>query len=373
MRPVSAEFLRTVCGSHRMVMEARVVAPGQTGVAPDGLLLDVQDGDVQLDGTADVRSTLDMTVVGAGLWPTRPSDPLAPYGNEIHIRRGIRYSAGRTEWVSLGYHRIDTPAQDQVPDGPIRISGQDRMAGIKDSRLVAARQYRVGSTVGAVVEHLVREVYPSAVIEWDDDTSGTVLRRSLMVEQDRYEFLHELVTAHAKIWYWDHRGHLVIKSPPPSTAPVVTVAHGPGGVLVRLARELSREGVYNGIVVTGEGADTVIPARAVAVDNDPSSPTWWYGPFGPVPDFYASPFIVDDGQARAAASAMLAARLGTPYNVDFSMVPNPALEPWDPVRVTFPGRSEVHVIERLTVPLTASGEMTATSREQTLINIGVIG
>ncbi|PZG14416.1 DUF5047 domain-containing protein [Micromonospora craterilacus] len=369
MRPVSDAFLRTISGSHQMVAEARVVAPGQTGVAPDGLLLAVESGDVQLDGTADVRSTVDLTVVGEGMWPSRPADPLAPYGNELHLRRGIKFSSGRTEWVSLGYHRIDSPKQDEVPNGPIRLTAQDRMAGLKDAQLVAARQYLTGSTVGSVLEHLVREVYPAAVIEWDDETPSTTLRRSLMVEQDRHAFLAELVTAHGKIWYWDHRGVLVIKGVSPSTSPVYTVSHGAGGVLVRLSRELSRDGVRNACVAVGEGADTVVPARAVVIDNDPASPTFFYGPFGQVPEFFSSPFIVDNGQARVAAAAILARSLGLPYSVDFSMVPNPALEPWDPVRITYPGRSETHRIERITVPLTAAGEMTATTREQTLINL----
>ncbi|PZG18986.1 DUF5047 domain-containing protein [Micromonospora craterilacus] len=370
MRPVSEEFLRTVRSSHRMVAEARVVAPGQTGVAPDGLLLQIESGDVQLDGTADVRSTIDLTVAGRGLWPTRPSSPLAPYGNEIHVRRGVQYRSGRTEWVSLGYFRIDSPSQAEVPDGQIQIAGQDRMAGIKDAQLTAARQYPTGSTLGAVVEHLVREVHPAAVIEWDDDTPATVLRRSLMIEQDRYEFLAELVQAHGKVWWWDHRGHLVIKSPPPTTVPVFEVSHGAGGVLVSLARELSRDGVHNGVVAVGEGADTVVPARAVVIDNNPSSPTYWFGPFGQVPQFFSSPFLIDNGQARAAAASILARSIGLPYSVDFGLVPNPALEPWDPVRITYPGRSETHVIERLTVPLVATAEMTATTREQTLINLG---
>jgi hypothetical protein len=368
VRPVSEAFLRTVRGSHRMVVEARVVAPGQTGVAPAGELLAVEAGDVQLDATADVRSTLDLTVVGDRLWPTRPSDPLAPYGNEIHVRRGIRYSSGRTEWVSLGYHRIDSPSQEQVPDGPIRITAPDRMAGIKDARLLAARQYLAGSTLGVVVADLVQEVYPWAVIEWDDDTAASTLGRSLLVE-DRYEFLHELVTSYGKIWYWDHRGHLVIKDPPSPADPVYVVSHGADGVLVSLSRELSREGVYNAVVALGEGADTVVPARAVVVDNSPESPTYFYGPFGQVPRFYSSPFIVTNGQARSAAAALLSRSIGLPYSVDFSMVPNPALEPLDPVRVTYPRRSEIHVIERLTVPLTAAGEMTAVTREQTLINL----
>jgi hypothetical protein len=49
------------------------------------------------------------------------------------------------------------------------------------------------------------------------------------------------------------------------------------------------------------------------------------------------------------------------------------LEPLDPVLVRYSNRdaAETHVIEQLTVPLVASAAMTATTREQTLIAIGV--
>jgi hypothetical protein len=113
--------------------------------------------------------------------------------------------------------------------------------------------------------------------------------------------------------------------------------------------------------------------RALAVDSNPDSPTYWSGPFGKVPRFYSSPFITTTVQAQSAAASILRQSLGLPYSVDFSLVPNPALEPLDPVLVRYSNRdaAETHVIEQLTVPLVASAAMTATTREQTLIAIGV--
>lgn len=373
MRPVSAAFLRTVRGSHRMVAEVRVVAPGQTGVDPTGVALAVDEdagGDVQVDGAADVRSTVEVTVVGRGMWPTRAADLLAPFGNELFVRRGIRYGNGVTEWVSLGYHRIYTPEQDDAPDGPIRVSGKDRMSGIVDGRLTAPRAFPASTTYGAMLSALVTEIYPWATIEWDDATSGQQIGRQIIAEEDRYAVLNDLVTSVGKVWWWDHRGVLVVRTPPSPTAPVWDVNHGEGGVLVQLGRRLTREGVYNAVVAVGEGADTAMPVRSVAVDLNPNSPTYWHGPFGKVPRFYSSPFITSESQAASAASSLLRQHLGLPYAVDFTAVPNPALEPYDAVRVTYPGRTEVHVLDRLTIPLTAAAPLTASTREQTTTLIG---
>lgn len=347
-----------------MVVEARAVSPGQTGVNPPGTALTIIDGDVMLDGSADVRSTLDLTVDGVGMWPYSPSDLLAPYGQELFIRRGVAFGNGTVEWVSLGYFRIETPEQDRAPDGPIRISGKDRMAGLIEARLLAPVPFASTDTFGSVVSDLVTEVYPSATIEWDDSTSSQQLGRAVIAEDDRYKFLDDLIASAGKVWAWDHRGVLTISTPPATSSPVFDVSHGTDGVLVSLSRRLSRDGVYNAVVATGEGADTTAPQRAVAIDNDPDSPTYWYGNFGKVPRFYSSPLLTSATRAQSAASTILRKHLGVPYAVDFSAVPNPALEPFDPVRVIYPGRAEVHVLDRLTIPLSARNAMTGSTRVQ---------
>lgn len=373
MRPVTDAFLRTVRGSHTMTADARVCTTFQTGTDPDGIEVGILAGDVIADAHSDVRATLDMTTDGTGMWPQHSNLLLAPYGNEVFVRRGIQYGNGTTEMVSLGYYRIQSPSQDVAPDGPIRIEARDRMAGLVDGRLLAPVQFLAAQTYGSVVSQLVTQVYPLATIEWDDATNVATLGRDLITEDDRYGFLNELVTSLGKIWYWDHRGILVIRDAPPSTSPVFDVDSGQGGVLVSMARQLTRERVYNAVVAFGEAADTAAPARASAVDNNPASPTYFAGAFGPVPRFFSSPFITNNTQAQSAATSLLTRQLGLPYSVDFNAVPNPALEPWDPIRIRYSGRilAETHIIDRITIPLVASEAMTATTREQTIVLVGV--
>lgn len=375
MRPVSARFLNAVRGSHVAVARARVVAPGQTGTDPDGAIIPILTGDVQLDANAEVRSTLDMTTAGVSdagvrMWPNAANDLLAPFGKEVFVERGIQYKTGDTEWVSLGYHRIYTAEQDNPPDGPVRISARDRMSGLVDAKLIAPVQFPAATTRAAVMDRLVHEVYPYAVIEWDD--SGAVaIGSSRVAEEDRYAFLNDLVTSAGRIWYWDYRGVLVIKQAPSPTEPVWDVNHGQNGVLISMGRDLTREGVFNGVVATGEGD---APARAVVVDGGSLSPTYWWGAYGKVPTFYSSSFLTTNAQALGAATALLSRSLGTPYQVEFGSVVNPALETLDPVRVVYPDRArsrsdvaETHIIESLTVPLSPEDAQSGTTREQTEI------
>lgn len=373
MRPVSDAFLRTLRGGHQAIFRATVCETFQTGTTPTGTRIPILAGDVNLDATASIRSTADLTTDGTSVaWPRRADDLLAPYGNELYIERGVKYSDDLVEYVGLGYHRIEEPDQDQAPDGPIRISARDRMAGIIDALLTEPRQYGTTASLAFIVTDLVTGVYPDATIEWDDDTGDDILTRSVIVESDRYRFLDDLVKAQGKIWYWDHRGVLVIKTPPSPASPVYDVDSGPGGVLLQLSRWLSRTGVYNAVVASGEGADTGYVARGIAYDDNPDSPTYFSGRFGPVPRFFSSPMLLSDAQARAAAESLLRETLGLPYTLDLALSPNPALEPGDPIRVRGPGRDgvETHVIESLTIPLTADQDMAATTREQTVVLIG---
>lgn len=372
MRPVSAAFLRTIRGSHTMAARATVLTTFQTGTQPSGTEVPIIAGQATVDGTADIRSTLDLTTDGTGMWPNEVADLLAPYGNEVFIERGVQYGNGTTEYCSLGYFRIDTPAQDEPPNGQIRLTCKDRMAGIIDGRLLTPVQFMSTDTYGSVVSQLVTEVYPAATIQWDDSTDTETLGRPLIAEEDRYGFLNDLVTSRGKIWYWDHRGILLITDAPNPGVPVFEVNAGANGVLVSASRQLTRQGVYNALVAQGEAADTSAPVRGVAIDQDSGSPTYFYGPFGPVPKFYSSPFLTTQVQAQNAAAQLLRQNLGLPYNVDLTAIPNPALEPYDPVLVRFSSGSgaEIHILQSLTVPLVEDQPLTASTREQTVVLIG---
>jgi hypothetical protein len=376
VRAVSDRFLSTLRGSHLAVFRARVCTTFQTGTNPVGTEITIEGGDVQSSTTAEIRSTLNLTTTES--WPATATDLLAPYGHEIYVERGIRYGNGQSEWVGLGYFRIDTPEQDQAPDGPIALSCPDRMAGIVDGRFLAPRQFTATTTRAALVSTLITEVYPAAVIEWDDvPLSAQQIGRSV-VGEDRAALLRDVLTSLGKVGYFDHRGLFVIKTPPAVTgAAAWTIDAGADGVMVQMSRALTREGVHNVVVATGEAADTSTPVRAVVADLNPASPTRYGGPFGPVPRFFSSPFITTTAQATSAATALLRQSLGLPYQVDLDSIPNPALEPYDVLEVKYPKRSrspvlrtEVHAVDQVTIPLTPNAAVKLKTREQLVENFG---
>lgn len=353
MRPVSAEFLTALRGSHTMCARARIVAPGQTGVDPDGTEVPIFSGDVVLDANAEIRGTVELET-SSEYWPTTLTSLATPYGNELFVERGITMGGGVRTYVSQGYYRIEDVEQTSIP-GHIRLTGKDRMSAIVDGRLSSPRQFTASTTLESVVEDLVTEVLADAVFDMDSDFATATLGRSVIAEEDRYAFLLDAVRSHGKIWYWDHTGTLKITDPPDAAEPVYTIDRGAGGVLVGLRRKVSREGVYNAVVATGEAPDTNVPVRAVVVDANPSSPTYWEGDFGKVPRFYSSPFITTDLQGRSAAMSLMRRVAGLPRQIDVESIPNPALEPEDPIRVVSPQDSVIHICERITLPLSNDG------------------
>lgn len=368
MLPVSDRFLAALRGSHRIAVTAVLTdPPGQIGVDPVGDLLPIIEGTVTLDGTAAVRGSLDLTV--AATWPdTTTTADLVPYGSEVFITRGLDLGNGTFERAPLGYFRL-TDVEQSDPGSPIRVSGQDRMGGIIDSRLLSPVQYPATATYASVINALVLEVYPGATINytWPPGYSAaTTIGRTVVAEEDRHAFIDDLVTGLGMIWFWDYRGHLVIKAPPAPTGPATWTADpGRDGVLVSVGRSRNRDGVHNAVVARGEALDDQAPVYAVAMDDDPSSVTYWYGPYGQVPRFYSSPLITTTAQAQSAADSLLAQETGMPYEVAFTQIVNPALEPFDVVELIHPGppeTTETHVLDGLSIPLSPDGVMPCRTR-----------
>jgi hypothetical protein len=375
MLPVSETLLAAVRQSHAIVSRVRIIEPGQTGVDFPGRDLNIVEGTVTLDATADIRGEVQVTVKEP--WPTSSGvDDIAPYGTELLVSRGVILGNGGVERVPLGIYRIVNVEQADAPAGALLITAQDRMSAVIEAELEQPIPFDSTATFADIFDALITDpttgVLPDVTIEYSDgDGKETeAIGRFLVAEQDRYGFLADRVKDMGKIFYFDYRGVLIVKNSPVSTDIVTTVNAGSDGVLVSLGRSISREGSFNSVVATMEGVDNLPPLVSTARDLDPLSPTYYFGDFGKRPFFYTVQALVTQAELDAIAQALLDSGRGIPYVVDFSMVPNPALEPLDPVEVVYPldlttqphTKRETHVLEQLQIGLGADATMACATK-----------
>lgn len=380
MRPVTAKFLAALTGAHAMATSCRIAshaAPPALGAS-----LQIQDGSVILDANADIRGTLDLTVEGA--WPNaavlaadgRVSGAAAmahPYGVQVQVSRGIRYGTGATELVTLGTFVVTAIEQDGLRSTPaIRITGQDRAHLVAGALLDTAVQFAATDTWDTFLAYLLTSAHTELTYSLDFPGT-TTLGADLLVEEgaDPWKTIRDAAAALGKAAWFDADGICKVTSPPDPGTAVWTVASGPGGVMVSTGRHMTRDGQYNGMLAIGEDASDIAPARGVAYDLGPGSLTAWGDAFGRRLKVLRSSLIVSDADAAAAAQTELRRTVGLPYGLNLEAVPNPALEPWDVLAVQHAaGDIELHVVDRVTVPLSADQPVQLATRDTTTVVVG---
>ncbi len=365
MRAVSDRFLDGITSSHRMEVE---VALGSQVLPLDG-------GTVTLDITASTRGRADLTFSDMSLIPVTHADVLAPYDNELTIKRGIRYAEGDIELVQLGIHRIE---EVEIAD-EISVSLLDRSQRIIDAKFEAAGSVAAGTDYATAITNLVAT---AGTITTNFPTlSYTTPEISYQEGDDRWDFAQGLATLIGMDLYFDNNGVLTL-TPVPDLAsePKAYLVEGKDGLTVKptlldLTKHWSRTDTFNVWTVVGENPnENGTPPRSQAIDDDPNSPTY-FATFGRKPaDVYSSPYISTQAQADAAAQGFKRKELGTSQTLDFGAMVNPALEPGDVVRITRTRRNplnldqlieiadENHIIDSLTIPLDVGTSMTGTTR-----------
>lgn len=362
MQAVSPRFLEAVRESHGTWAEVDLYPPGASEPGLENLVPIA--GDVTRDRNAAIRGHASVTFAAAEVieWPELAT---LAYGGEMVIRRGVRFGDDSVELVQLGVFRVQSVAQS-FPGAGVALAGLDRMAQVQDERFTAPRTFP-GQHAAAVIATLVREVYPGLPVH--DSTTSDVTLADAVYERERIDAVTALARALAAEAFFDGAGELVLRPLPDlQGAPVAFVEPGEDGIMVGADRSLEREGAYNAVVATAKAGADQPDVTATAYDNDPASPTRWGGPFGHVPRFWQSPTEMTAAALADAAAGMLAEELGLRLVIDLDVVPNPALEPGDIVRVAYPGENlppgyrEGNIIDSVKLPLGPTGPMVLATR-----------
>lgn len=356
MWPVSARWLPTLGGSHKMV--ARVEAwNGDTLLGT----VDYSDGNVNVTARNRVRRSLNL-VVPEHYFPSEPTDMLAPYGTELRAYRGLDYGSS-TELVPVFRGLVKSVDSRKRYDGQLTVTADDLMAGVNDRRFETPRAAPNSTAITGLATLLVEASPAGTTVVVDPRIIDADIPAGLLWDRDRGQAIDDLATSlAAEIWF-DPVGIPQLRSPATLSDPAVwTLADGTGGTVVSDARSVTRDGVYSVVVVVIERSDGSAPILISVADTDPSSPTYAAGPFGRIPRFYRSPLVVSTEQATNAGLALLGRSVGLTRTRSVECVPNAALEAGDRVDIRVAGVMEQHIVDGFTLPLGPDSPMTLTTR-----------
>ncbi|OUD04708.1 DUF5047 domain-containing protein [Streptomyces swartbergensis] len=352
MYPVSDRFLKTLAESHQVATRVQLFLTNG-----DVIDLEHTGGSVTVDRGQAIRRTCTVTVADPALIPRSPTDQLATYGARLRISRGIDYGDGsQPELVPLGVFRLDNVDGD-VNEGPVSLQGKDLSAIVADDLFTAP--FKVSGTVVGAVTALIQRSIPTAdIISLIVDTP--IGSRVFDIEGDPWVGAQEIAAAAGAEVYCNADGVFVIASLPNllTTPPVWAIEAIEGGAYISGNRAVTSDGVKNGVLARGENAsENVLPISYLAVDDDPTSPTYWGGPYGRRPKFISSSAYTTLNACAQAANAELAKSKAPNASGDISSLPNPALESGDVLRVMHEdGTRELHQAAAFTVPLSQDGD-----------------
>ena len=367
MLTASALFKQTLKHSHRALTRVTLLAPQAGGGFTDAATLYVTSGTLRIDGTRNVWRS--------GNFKLAPQDStdvdlLLDIDSTYRLRleRGIYYADGTQEWVQIGLLQIQETKID-IAHGYADVSANDLGSLIEDYDLITPyapldMSGNALTTINAIKDLVgaaeVWDTIPGWVVDPSLSTTATPVAGTVFTGS-RWNAIKKLaesigaVVSVTPTGYWHIRSATVDMD-----NPVATYAAGNGGVLVDYTRVRSRSEQYNAIPLNWESP--MGGGLVFMVDADPTSPTYWDGPFGRRPRAAETNSLVTTlTQAQAAATALLDQYRGRALSLDFTAVHDPLLEPFDVITVSARGLSQVHVVDSISYPL-AGGRMTVSTR-----------
>lgn len=341
--------------------------------------LAITEGNVTVDDVAiRRRATVSLTDPTGDLMPVTAFDLLMPGRNELQLWRGL-YIPGEDEpeLLSLGIFGIsDLQIEDSGQGLHINIEGFDRARKLSKNRLPEDYHILAGTLTTTAIQNLCTEAYGAINFMSHGETDYTP---NIIIEQgeDPWEQAQKLAASIGCDLYFDAFGDCICEPMRPDldmdeidwTYGESEIVDGrEDGTLLYLSKRVSDEGVYSRVVATGETTSNEMPVRGEASDQDPLSPTYIDGPFGPVTYFMASSFITTHEQAVAAAQRQLAKSVGFFERIETITIVHPAHEIGDVIKIHRPKNKidALYSIDKITIPMVHSRGMNISTRSRRL-------
>jgi uncharacterized protein DUF5047 len=360
VRPTSAAFEAAIRRSHRRAARVTVLDSDLNVLATltgeDGYVL---SGSVTIDRTRPIRRTMSVSIANpAGEWTPTDQYGLIYWNRLVKLERGVYVGTDTIEWIDLGIFLIDRPIVDVRGAGStLQLQGRDRMKIVEKSKFASPVTYTAGQRIRDMITDIATDAgFPSSGLDLDDAGKTLQADRVYEAQHERLAAMMDLARDYSLELRVNALGKLEMDlRPDPNTVSTsYRFERGSEAIMLGVTREWSDERAYNHVVVTGEAPDQV-PVRAEAMDLNPASPLYVYGPAGDRTYFYTSAMIRTTGDAQAVANALLPEVALEEEAIRLPSVVHPALEAGDAIEIVEPVSKATgrYFIDAITIPLDA--------------------
>lgn len=330
MIPVSALYREASIHSHTMFSRVDAYEAGvlvQADVAITG-------GKIDVNRESNVRWTASVDMA-LNNWESLEVNPDKA---RLKLYRGIS-SIGITEMVQLGEYRIDDVSRPQRGQVTMKLSGLESY--VIDARFPQPRVPPYGSSTIDAIQALLTEGVPGGVILDTRATTNRKVQQTAPWAVERMDTIVNLADTINAAVYADNRGRFVLKDKPPAVQAAVAILTT-NDVVLSTDWKRDRQSAFNAVCVSSTSSDSAVPPYfGWAYDNDPLSPTYFFGPFGQKPRYYTSQFFTSSLQCANTAARMLFDQLTPRESFSLTSVPLIWLEPDDVVLVEDSATGEV--------------------------------
>ena len=367
---------------------------------PDGEVIygAVSTGSFTQDRNSNQRRTGQLTlevvptIPPPAYLPTQPNSIFAPFGNEVLVETGIAPAGdiAKIQWFPSGLFAIATSVVDDTSINlTVTLDLYDRSWGI------AQRTFKTPWNFPATISgNFADEIKKLLNAVWAQDpsmaplqynivpTSAVVPTASYDQGTDPWQAALDMAAAIGYELYFDRNGVVVGKPIPDPAQQTIAwnftdqqtdiqglagtgstaLGGSPFSTPVECSVQMTRDGVYNDIIVQGigyanmatySGTGVVVtspPALGEAFDNNPQSASNIKGGMGVVPSFISSSLVTTQG-AQTYANNQLTANLSASWQITLTIPPMGILDIDAVVTITRPRvglwRTKI-VIDRLT-------------------------
>jgi hypothetical protein len=366
MYPASANFKAALTQDHIVVSKVEIWNSGQylTTISVDG-------GQVEVSSESAIRRTCQIALTTeravTNLVPDTDFDYLTPFGNEMRLFRGIQFDDGTIEYIPLGVFVITEVTISDTNEGvSINVAGEDR--SILVSRAKWTQPYKVTSgSLESAITSLLRNRYADVLTNFP--TTNVTINDVILGADNSNDPWKDAVYLCELVGYdlfFDVEGTATMSQFPSLEGTTVSAIYVEGSdtSVLSLDRSISTKETYNGIIYVVEGSKVSTPIRIEVWDEDTTSPTYRYGPFGQVPTFINTSVVATSEDAVKAAQLLLEKYRGAQEQITWNSLVDPTLDVDDVIYIKTVGAKvdRTVIIDSVTIPLGPTEQLSAQAR-----------